>query len=373
MIQERSLLLAAALFLIAAASPHQPYGRSSDGRSPVSNHHQAAVVRNEPISKGFATEGRTPNNSFAGLQNGAFKARLNNVEISYTVAGAGPVIVVQGVGWGPDSRLYQNTLKFLQSSYTLVYIDPRGTGSAAPITDVALLTSDLMADDIDALRQHLGLNRLILLGHAHGGFIAMKYALKYPSHLTQLILVDCVLLDNLEDAVRLVNENLQRHPRRKDPTWETAIAKFKDEYDARSVETMRENLLTTAILYFYYYSSQDRATFEKAVNEAGLSINNFDQFVQRDLLHYELGGQEARITTPTLLLYGLYDPYFIRASARRLHFSMRNSKLELFELSGHYPWIEEPQHFAQVVKAFLSPAAAPAAAAEGARETTQRQ
>ncbi len=372
MIQERSLLFVAALFLIAAASPHQP-----NGRSPFSNHNEAAVVRNEPIPKGFAAEGRTTTTSyvpksFAGLQNGAFKAKLNNVEISYTVAGAGPVIVVQGVGWGPDSRLYQNSLKFLQSTYTLVHIDPRGTGDTAPIADLTLLTSDLMADDIEALRQHLGLNRLVLLGHAHGGFIAMKYALKYPARLAQLILVDCVLMDNLEDGVRLVNENLQRHPRRKDSSWEAATAKFKEEYDARTVEALRENLLATAILYFYYYSPQYRAAFEKAVNEAGLSINNFDQFVQRDLLHYHLDGQEARITAPTLLLYGLHDPYFIRAAARRLHFAIRNSKLELFELSGHYPWIEEPQHFAQVMKAFLNPTATPAAA-EGARETTQRQ
>lgn len=372
MIQERSLLFAAALFLMAAASPHQP-----DGRSPVSNHREAAVVRNEPIPQGFATEGRTTTTgfalkSFAGLQNGAFKVKLNNVEISYTVAGAGPVIVVQGVGWGPDSRLYQNSLKFLQSNYTLVYVDPRGTGNVAAIADVTLLTSDLMADDLDALRQHLGLNRLILMGHAHGGFIAMKYALKYPARLAQLILVDCMLMDNLEDGVRLVNENLQRHPRRKDPTWEAAVAKFKDEYEARTAEELRENLLATAILYFYYYGSQHRNTFEKAVNETGLSINNFDQFVQRDLLHYDLGGQETRIAAPTLLLYGLHDPYFIRAAARRLHFAIRNSKLELFEQSGHYPWIEEPQHFTQVVKAFLNPTATPAAA-EGSRETTQRQ
>ncbi|MGH7599521.1 MAG: alpha/beta fold hydrolase [bacterium] len=369
MIQERSFLLAAALFLIAAASPHQPYGRS-----PVSKPREAAGARNEPI---FATASRTATHgyapkSFAALQNGSFKAKLNNVEISYTVAGAGPVIVVQGTGWGPDSRLYQNTLKFLQSNYTLVYLDPRGTGNAAPIADLALLTSDLMADDIDALRQHLGLNRLILMGHAHGGFIAMKYALKYPARLAQLILVDCVLLDNLEDAVRLVNENLQRHPRRKDSSWEAATAKFKDEYEARTVEALRENLLATAILYFYYYTPQHRAAFEKAVNEAGLSINNFDQFVQRDLLHYDLGGQETRIAAPTLLLYGLYDPYFIRAAARRLHFTMRNSKLELFEFSGHYPWIEEPQHFAQAMRAFLNPPATPAAA-ENPRETTQRQ
>lgn len=290
----------------------------------------------------------------AALKNGTFKAQLNNVELSYTVSGSGPVIFVQGVGWGPDSRLYQNTLKFFETSCTLVYVDPRGTGDVAPVTDSSPLVSDLMADDLEALRQHLGLNKIALLGHAHGGFIAMKYALKYPAHLSHLILVATVLLPNLEDATRLVNENLQRHPRRKSPNWETALAGFKNEYEARTVEALRENLQTTAIIYFNSYGAAQRAAFEKVLAETRFSINNFDQFVRSDLLHYDLGGQEARIAAPTLLLYGLYDPYYIRSMARRLHFAIRNSKLELFERSGHYSWIEEPQHFSEVVKAFMA-------------------
>jgi proline iminopeptidase len=229
-----------------------------------------------------------------------------------------------------------------------------------------------MAEDLEALRQHLGLNRIVLLGHAHGGFIAMKYAVKYPNRVSQLILVDCILLNNLEDDIRLVNENLQRHPRRKDPKWAAAAADFKNEYDARTVETMRGNLQSTAILYFNYYGPAQRAIFEKALNESKMSIHHFNQFVQRDLLHYDLNGQEARIAAPVLLLYGLHDPYFIRASARRLHFAMRNSKLELFERSGHYPWIEEAAHFAEVIRAFLNPPTAPVTS-ETQRAASQNQ
>lgn len=308
----------------------------------------------------------------APLQNGAFKARLNNVEISYTVSGSGPVILVQGVGWGLDSRLYQNTLKFLETNFTLVYIDPRGTGDVAPLTDLAQLSSDHMVDDLEALRQHLGLSRLVLLGHAHGGFIAMKYALKYPTRMAQLIIVDCILFNNLEDDIRLVNENLQRHPRRKEPRWETAITRFKNEYEARTVEALRENLQTTAVLYFNYYGQSQRAVFERSLQEGKLSIHNFDQFLRSDLVRYNLDGLETRLNIPTLLLYGLYDPYFIRASARQLHFSIRNSKLEIFERSGHFPWMEESAHFAEVFKAFVAPGGSPVIT-ETSREKPQNQ
>ncbi len=308
----------------------------------------------------------------APLQNGAFKARLNNVEISYTVSGSGPVILVQGVGWGLDSRLYQNTLKFLETNFTLVYIDPRGTGDVTPLTDPAQLGSDHMVDDLEALRQHLGLSRLVLLGHAHGGFIAMKYALKFPTRVAQLIIVDCILFNNLEDDIRIVNENLQRHPRRKEPRWETAIARFKNEYEARTVEALRENLQTTAVLYFNYYGQSQRAVFERSLQEGKLSIHNFDQFLRSDLVRYNLDGLETRLNVPTLLLYGMYDPYFIRASARQLHFSIRNSKLEIFERSGHFPWMEESAHFAEVFKAFVAPGGSPVIT-ETSREKPQNQ
>ena len=342
MIQDRFLILAAVLTLV------NPFVSSSPGLSGVT------VAAPAP------------------LQNGAFKARLNNVEISYTVSGSGPVLLVQGVGWGLDSRLYQNTLKFLEPNYTLVYIDPRGTGDVAPITDLSQLGSDHMVDDLEALRQHLGLSRIVLLGHAHGGFIAMKYALKYPTRVAQLIIVDCILFHNLEDDIRLVNENLQRHPRRKEPRWETAVASFKNEYEARSVEALRENLQTTAVLYFNYYGQSQRALFEKSLHESKLSIHNFSQFLRSDLVRYNLDGQETRLNAPALLLYGLYDPYFIRAAARQLHFSIRNSKLEVFERSGHFPWMEEAARFAEVLKAFLNPGGAPVIS-ETPRQSPQNQ
>jgi pimeloyl-ACP methyl ester carboxylesterase len=291
----------------------------------------------------------------AGIQNGAFKARLNGVEISYTVAGRGPVLFVHGVGWGPDSRLYQNSLKFLETQFTLVYVDPRGTGNVEPIADTTQLSSARMADDLEALRQHLGMGRIALMGHAHGGFVAMKYALKYPKGLSHLILVSTILLRDLEADMRATNDNLQRHPRRKDATWEEALLGFKNEYDARTADEIRENMQLTGILYFYYYGSRQRANFEQAIKEAKFSANNFGQFVQKELLHYDLDGQESRVAASALLIYGLYDPYFIRSTARGLHWGIRNSKLELFERSGHYPWIEEPEHFARIIKAFLSP------------------
>jgi pimeloyl-ACP methyl ester carboxylesterase len=119
---------------------------------------------------------------------------------------------------------------------------------------------------------------------------------------------------------------------------------------------MRKNLELTGILYFYSYAAQ-RTKYENSIKESRLSISNYSAFVQNELLKYHINDQESSLAVPSLLIFGLYDPYFIRSSVRRLHWSIRNSKLEIFEFSGHFPWIEEPNHFVEVVKAFVSPPA----------------
>lgn len=46
-----------------------------------------------------------------------------------------------------------------------------------------------MCDDADALRAHLGHERIAVLGHSFGGAIALEYALRHPERVSHLILV----------------------------------------------------------------------------------------------------------------------------------------------------------------------------------------
>ena len=59
----------------------------------------------------------------------------------------------------------------------IVLLDPRGTGASARPASGSYELSEF-ARDLDALRAELALERLDLLGHSHGGFVAMTYALE---------------------------------------------------------------------------------------------------------------------------------------------------------------------------------------------------
>src|SRR4029077_1414248 len=78
----------------------------------------------------------------------------------------------------------------LGATRTLILLDPRGTaGSSEPADDSAYETSDYVAD-VEELREHLGVEQLDVLGHSHGGVVALAYGAAHPTRLRRLIAAD---------------------------------------------------------------------------------------------------------------------------------------------------------------------------------------
>ena len=107
--------------------------------------------------------------------------------LSYRVDGAGPVLVCHPGGPGFSSR-YVGDLVGLGEHFSLVLLDPRGTGGSERPPDArAYATEDYVAD-LQELRAHLRLDRMLLLGHSHGGVVTAAYAAAYPEHVERLVL-----------------------------------------------------------------------------------------------------------------------------------------------------------------------------------------
>ena len=107
--------------------------------------------------------------------------------LTYRREGTGPVLVCHPGGPGFSSR-YFGDLAGLGGSFTLVLLNPRGTeGSDRPADPHAYATEDYVGD-LEELRVHLGLDRMLLLGHSHGGLVAHAYAAAHPDHVEKLVL-----------------------------------------------------------------------------------------------------------------------------------------------------------------------------------------
>src|SRR5690348_8648046 len=112
----------------------------------------------------------------------------HGVLIYYMTVGRGaPLMIVHG-GPGADHTYFLPYLLPLARHNKLVFIDERGSGQSQKLQNTAGYTVENMVEDVEAVRQALGLGRMSLLGHSYGGVLAQAYALKYQQNLTHLIL-----------------------------------------------------------------------------------------------------------------------------------------------------------------------------------------
>jgi proline iminopeptidase len=226
----------------------------------------------------------------------------------------------------------------------VVYYDQRGSGNSQIQPDASAYTIEQLVEELESLRRDvLASDQTILVGHSAGGALAQRYALKYPAHVKELILVGAlpanggqtyagVLLDAIVATMNVLGGNLPPA----DP--QQADARFAVKGYKAAIPRLYDPGHPELIQDFGYYSF--------AVN--------------RDLTRSTWGGnydaQMRQLPMPALVIYGAGDhsPYTGEPVARQMQAAIPNSTLVGFDHSGHWPYLEEPQRFQQVINEFLA-------------------
>lgn len=277
----------------------------------------------------------------ARLAQGGHSANVNGVKFWYAVRGAGPLLIVQAPGWGIGSEYLQNGLVPLEAHFTLVFYDTRGSGrSSRPADETKMSTSD-MVDDLEGLRKYWGLRRISVLGHSHGGAIALGYAIRYPKRVRKLILVDSNIIDF--DASPIIAQELAT--RRNDPRFKDAIAPMAGGWPAPATDQEFEaHLRRIGPLYFYDPVANLPKLLKMAPSLPSAWVNRFNPAADAKSTLKEDGAMNA-VKAPTLVLVGRNDFICSPPIAERIHAAIQKSTLVVFEKCGHFPWIEDPREF----------------------------
>jgi proline iminopeptidase len=256
------------------------------------------------------------------------------VELHFRTVGQGAPLVILSGGPGQDVRQLADVYDRLADFRTCILLDQRGTGrSVLSKLDPETVRLDLYVRDLEALRRHLKLEKLSLLGHSWGAMLALAYAVEHPEHTDQLVLIGTgpIALDYLQVA----GDNLDH--RRGMLHVRGELGEAQDLFELRPFFFDQKKAEA--------FANRDR-TGEKAVAVSHLI---FSDLMKRG---FDLRPGARKLQGKTLILQGRQDlmpeSFVLEMSA-----IIPNSKLVFVERSGHFPWIEQPEPFFAALLPFL--------------------
>ncbi len=279
---------------------------------------------------------------------GEYDVTLNGVQIHYTVRGSGPVMIAHSGGPGMDARGWDDFAK-IDDFVTIVAIHPRGSGLSGPADGDAYLLPDY-ASDVESLRNHLGLEKPIVMGWSHGGMVVQQYAVTYPNSLSKLILFDTSayfgeFLSDIEAAVQEFKE---------EPWFEKSFAALKAEWAGEYQTDEDMARLWVDEIKFYFKKFDPRAeAFHERTRDLPVRIAPLKTFNDKEAAAMDLRPLLNRIIVPTLVLVGRHDFITNVAMAEEMVKHIPIARLKIFEESGHFAFVEEPETFYRIIKEFV--------------------
>ncbi|MET8041974.1 alpha/beta hydrolase [Micromonospora sp. NPDC005215] len=285
----------------------------------------------------------------SALAPGAHTFTVDGVRQVYRVAGTGPVCVAHSGGPGIEWAYLR--APSLEEHFTMVYVEPVGTGASGRLDDPADYRLDTYVRFLHAVVEHLGEPRVYLLGHSHGGFVVQRYALAYPDRIAGLALYDTSPVTGGEfwaEAMAGLTAYPQRHPDR--PEAAAVPAAFGQIGAATDDESLAAALRAALPVYFAdFWGRQDEfAPFQAAVRIWSAPAG------AQDPTPFDVRENLAEITVPVVVIVGAYDFICGPRWAEQLHAGLKDSRLVLLEQSGHFAHIEQPAEFTEAVVGLLT-------------------
>jgi pimeloyl-ACP methyl ester carboxylesterase len=283
---------------------------------------------------------------------------VGDARIAYVEEGAGPpVLLLHGCPFA--SFVWRNVIPELSGSFRCVAPDLLGLGDTETPAG-ADWSLRAQAATVLGLLDRLGIDRVHVVGHDHGGAIAQLVASEHPGRVDRLVLCNAEAYDNwpsTEERPFLRATQL--------PALGTGVLWL---WSRRPL--LRWTLATGRAV-------QDRSVLDREFLDAYIRTNLGDRRRRaktRRFLAGQLDPANNRVTLelldglrrfdhPTLLLWGAEDPHFGPEWAERLAHDMRaETRLELLPHTGHLVMEEQPQRVATLIREFLTARRHPARA-----------
>jgi proline iminopeptidase len=272
------------------------------------------------------------------------------------------VLIVHGGPGYPYAEPWPG-LEPLTSENTFHYYDQRGCGqSTRPIDTFSsgntwenmktleqTLGLSAQVADIERIRRILGQDKLILVGHSFGGFLASLYAAEFPEHVAGMVLVapaNVLVLPQKEGGI--FGEIRGRLPEDRREAYDAFVSdylSFKDVFSKSEAELVALN----EELAEYYRIAADEQTPEQG-EAAGWGVQAV--YLSMGKRHDYRDSLQA-VRAPVLVVHGAVDVYQPEGASRSYADAFPRAEFRLIQKAGHFPFYTQPDVFARVVGEFL--------------------
>lgn len=265
-----------------------------------------------------------------------------------TIGKGKPLIVIHGgPGAGQDYLLPQ--FYDLAKNNFVIFYDQRGAGRSTGEINEDSMAISVFVKDLEVLRKAFNFDRVSLLGHSWGGFVAMHYAIEHPECVDRLVLSnpcpassDDFSLFEKERACRLSD-------------FQGEITKIQDTQDYQNGDPeLYERVLRIIVPTYCHMPENTHLLNLRLSRPEVINATKIHQIVYANVFEkpFDLHERLKTLQMPTLVIHGDDDPIPL-STAQHIHESISGSKCVVLDDCGHYPYVEQAELYFQAINEFL--------------------
>jgi pimeloyl-ACP methyl ester carboxylesterase len=258
-----------------------------------------------------------------------------------------PMVLIHGAN--ASLHTWEPWVELLGSEYRIITLDLPAHGLTGKVPDRNYSSANQVAT-VDAIVEHLGVDRFVLGGNSMGGGVTWRYTVDHPDKVDAMILVDAVGLPQWSaEVMKATAEDDKESPlffRLMRHGWFRAIARYIDPYrltkqGLESAYTDKSAVTDQLIQRYYELALREgsrEAIMDRFSSVRGSGVESVDP---------------AQFTQPTLILWGRDDSIINVKVADKFAETLPDSSLVIYDNVGHLPMEEIPERSAADVLAFL--------------------
>lgn len=258
-----------------------------------------------------------------------------------------PVVFLHG---GPGSGCNENHRRYFNpEQFRIIIFDQRGCNRSVPQGDLKNNTTQLILDDMEAIRNQLGISKWLLFGGSWGSTLALLYAEQYPQHVSAIILRGSFLARKTDLDWFLENGVARIFPDYwSEFTQSVSASQFSNPVEAVSNLVFSEDRQQQLKASIAWATWAGRIVTSSITSEYELEIEDEDKLINetRIEMHYALNQYfiienqilnniKAIPNVPVSIIHGRKDLTCLPESSWLLHKAITGSDLTIVPDAGH--------------------------------------